>query len=117
MEIVVFDGNLRLGDGRDATMVFAQDFRVEQCAVGERRLTVECDGVEILGREEVREVSSHAVYLDHTLVGRLDRDRTVFKILPAVAAGVHRVAIHVSPYPGLGVCDDFALKRVVFTCP
>lgn len=117
MEIVIFDGELRLGDSRNASMVFAQDFRVEQCALGERNLTVECAGVEILGAPELHELSSHAVYLDHTPVGRLDADRATFTRLPPVEAGVHRIAIHVSPLPGLGVCDDFILKRIVFTCP
>jgi len=35
-------------------------------------------------------------------------------LLPDVEAGVHRIAIHVSPFPGLGLCDDFTLRRVVF---
>ena len=31
-------------------------------------------------------------------------------------AGVHRVAIHVSSFPGVGLCDDFTLRRVAFSC-
>lgn len=116
MEIVIFEGELKMGDSKNATMLFAQDFRVEQCALGERTLSVECDGVEILGTDAELEISSHAVYLDQTLVGRFDRDRKVFTLLPPVAAGIHRVAVHVSAYPGFGLCDDFVLKRVVFTC-
>jgi hypothetical protein len=116
MEIVIFEGELRLGDSKNATMVFAQDFRVMQCALGERRLTLECTGVEILGPEEHHEVSSHPVYLNHVLVGRLDADRKEFTVLPAVEAGSHRVTVHVSPFPGPGVCDDFTLRKVVFHC-
>jgi hypothetical protein len=117
MEIVIFEGELPLGDGPAATMVFAHDFRLPQCAAGERKLTVECAGIEILGPEEHREISSHAVYLDHTLIGRLAKDRTEFTLLPPVEAGVHRVAVHVSAFPGLSFCDDFTLRRVVFSCP
>jgi hypothetical protein len=116
METVIFEGNLALGDGKSATMVFAHDFRVEQCAVGERSLTVECAGVQILGPEEHREVSSHPVYLDNVLIGRLDADRKVFTVLPEIEAGLHRVSIHVSPFPGYSLCDDFTLERVVLTC-
>jgi hypothetical protein len=116
MQITIFEGELKMGDGKGATMLFAQDFQVVQCAVGDRRLTVECSGVEILGPEAHREISAHAVYLDHTLVGRLSGDRAEFTILPEVAAGAHRVAIHVSPFPGAGLCDDFVLKRVEFEC-
>ena len=113
---MVFEGDLPMGDGKGATMVFAQDFRVEQCALQEKKLTVECKGVEILGEPEQKEISSHPVYLDHTLVGRLDANRMEFTTLPEVAAGVHRVEIHVSPFPGLGLCDDFTLKYVIFSC-
>jgi hypothetical protein len=116
MDIVIFEGELPLGDGKGASMVFAHDFRVDQCAVGERKLVIECAGVEILGPREHREISSHPVYLDHTQVGRLDADRAEFRLLPAVEAGVHRVAIHVSAFPGVGLCDDFTLRRVVFSC-
>ena len=66
--------------------------------------------------EEQREASSHAVYLDHTLVGRLGADRAEFTALPEVGAGPHRVAIHVSPFPGIGFCDDFVLRKVTFSC-
>lgn len=116
MEITIFQGELKLGDSKGATMVFAQDFRVEQCAGKERRLTVECAGVEILGPELHKEVSSHQVYLDHNWIGRLNGDTADFTTLPAVEAGVHRVSIHVSPFPGAGLCDDFTLRKVVFTC-
>jgi len=116
MEIVIFDGELALGDSKAATMVWAQDFRVVQCALQERKLTIECSGIQILGPEEHHEISSHPVYLDNTLVGRLDRDRTELTLLPPVDAGTHRVSVHVSPFPGTGFCDDFTLKRVVFTC-
>jgi hypothetical protein len=116
MEIVIFEGELKLGDSKGATMVFAQDFRVVQCATGERKLTVECRGVEILGPELHKEISAHRVYLDHTLVGRLSADRAEFSVLPEIEAGVHRVAIHVSPFPGAGLCDDFLLKRVTLSC-
>jgi hypothetical protein len=115
-EIVVFEGSLPLGDSKNASMVFAQDFRVEQCALKERRLVVECAGVEILGPKEHQEISSHPVYLDHVLVGRLGGDRVEFSVLPAVDAGIHRVEIHVSAFPGFGLCDDFTVKRVVFSC-
>jgi hypothetical protein len=50
------------------------------------------------------------------MVGRLKQDRTELTLLPNVEAGVHRIAIHVSTFPGLGLCDDFVLRRVVFTC-
>jgi hypothetical protein len=116
MEIVIFEGELKMGDGVNATMVFAHDFRVEECALAERKLMIECAGVEILGPEEHQEISSHPVYLDHALVGRIGRDRTELRVLPVVEAGAHRVAIHVSPFPGLGLCDDFTLRRVVFSC-
>jgi hypothetical protein len=116
MEIVIFEGALSLGDSANATMVFAQDFRVMQCAAGERKLTIECRDIQILGPEEHQEISSHAVYLDHCMVGRLKHDRTELTILPDVEAGVHRLAIHVSTFPGLGLCDDFTLRRVVFSC-
>jgi hypothetical protein len=116
MEIVIFEGELALGDSKNTTMVFAQDFRVMQCAVGERKLTIECSDIQILGPEEHQEISSHAVYLDQCPVGRLKQDRTELTLLPEVEAGVHRVAIHVSPFPGLGLCDDFTLRRVVFSC-
>ena len=116
MDTVVFEGALSLGDSKAATMAFAQDFRVGQCATGKRMLTVEASGVQILGPEEHREVSSHPVYLDNVLLGRLDADRKVFAVLPRVEAGMHRVSIHVSPFPGHGLCDDFTLKRVVFSC-
>jgi len=117
MEIEVFAGELKLGDSRDATMIWAQDFRVVQCALMEKKLRIECEGVEIrVTAEEQREVSSHAVYLDHTLVGRLGGNTAEFSVLPEVGAGPHRVAIHVSPFPGTGLCDDFILRRVVFSC-
>ena len=116
METVIFEGALPLGDSKGATMVWAGDFRAMQCALAERKLTVECAGVEILGPPEHREVASHPVYLDHVMVGRLSGDRAEFTVLPAVEAGVHRVSIHVSPFPGVGLCDDFTLRRVVFTC-
>jgi hypothetical protein len=38
MEITVFEGELKLGNGANATMVFAQDFRVIQCARMEKKL-------------------------------------------------------------------------------
>jgi hypothetical protein len=116
MEIVIFEGELPLGDSRNATMVFAHDFRVGQCALQEKKLMIECSGVEILGPEEHHEIASHPVYLDQTLVGRISQDRSEFMLLPVVEAGVHRVAIHVSPFPGLDLCDDFTLRRVVFSC-
>ncbi|MGV3719427.1 MAG: hypothetical protein ACO1SX_00840 [Actinomycetota bacterium] len=115
MEIVVFSGELKMGDSAHATMVFAQDFRVPECALRARRMTVECAGVQILGAEPQKEISSHPVYLDHTLVGRLDSDAAEFTVLPPVDAGVHRVSIHVSPFPGAGFCDDFLLKKIVFS--
>ena len=87
MEITIFEGELKMGDSKDTTMVFAQDFRVVQCAGAERKLTVECAGVEILGPEVSREISSHLVYLDHTLVGRLAGNRAEFTILPEIEAG------------------------------
>jgi hypothetical protein len=77
---------------------------------------IECQGVQILGANAEHDVSSHAVYLDRLLLGRFDGDRAVFKVLPALEAGVHRVAIHVSSFPGVGLCDDFTLRRVVFSC-
>ncbi|MCC2670985.1 MAG: hypothetical protein K0Q72_3456 [Armatimonadetes bacterium] len=116
MEIVIFDGELRLGDSVGATMVFAQDFRVQQCAGAIRKLTILCAGVEILGAEDDKEVSAHSVYLDHTWVGRLTGNMAELTTLPSVEAGTHRVSIHVSPFPGFGVCDDFTLRKVVFTC-
>jgi hypothetical protein len=117
MEVTVFEGEIKLGDSKEATMVWAQDFRVVQCALQEKKLTIECEGVEIrVTAEEQREISAHAVYLDHTLVGRLSGNGAEFTVLPEVAAGAHRVAIHVSPFPGTGLCDDFVLKRVVFSC-
>lgn len=116
MEIVIFEGELKMGDGKGATMVFAQDFRVLQCALQDKRLTILCEGVEILGTEAQKEISSHAVYLDHTLVGRLAGNSADFTLLPDVEAGAHRVSIHVSPFPGSGLCDDFVLKRVIFAC-
>jgi hypothetical protein len=115
MDIIVFAGKLPMGDSQDTTMVFAQDFRIDECATKEKKLSVECAGVEILGPPEHHEVSSHPVYLDHTLVGRIDADKKEFSVLPTVEAGAHRVAIHVSPFPGFGLCDDFTLKRVVFS--
>ena len=115
MDIILFQGELPMGDSQGATMVFAQDFRIDQCAMNERKLTVECRGVEILGPKEHHEVSAHPVYLDQSLVGRLDTDRAEFTVLPLVEAGVHRVTIHVSPFPGFGLCDDFTLRRVTFT--
>lgn len=116
MEIVIFDGLLSLGDSANATMVFAQDFRVMQCAVGERKLTIECSGIQILGPEEHQEISSHAVYVDQLLIGKLKDDRTELMLLPSMEAGTHRLAIHVSSFPGLGLCDDFTLRRIVFSC-
>jgi hypothetical protein len=117
MEIVIFEGEIKLGDSKNATMVWAQDFRVVQCALQEKRLLIECEGVEIrVTAEDQREISAHAVYLDHTLVGRLSGNTGEFKVLPEVGAGPHRVAIHVSPFPGTGLCDDFTLRRVVFSC-
>lgn len=116
MEIVIFQGELRMGDGANASMLFAQDFRLFQCAQGERSLSIECEGVEILGPELHKEISSHLIYLDNTLVGRLSGNSGEFTILPAVEAGSHRVRLEVSPFPGTGLCDDFVLKRVVFTC-
>src|SRR5439155_19756471 len=95
MEVVIFDGALPMGDSKNTTMVFAQDFRVEQCALGERKIRIECAGVEILGTNEQHDVSSHAVYLDHLLLGRFDGDRAEFTVMPPLDAGVHRVAIHV----------------------
>jgi hypothetical protein len=56
------------------------------------------------------------VYLDYTLVGRIQADRTELTVLPDVEAGVHRVSVHVSPFPGQGLCDDFTLRRIVFSC-
>jgi len=116
MELVIFQGEIKLGDGVNASMLFAQDFRLFQCAGKERRLTIECEGVEILGPELHKEVSSHPVYLDHTLVGRLGGNSGEFTILPEVEAGAHRVRVEVSPFPGTGLCDDFVLRRVVFSC-
>jgi hypothetical protein len=116
MVIDIFEGELRMGDSKNATMVFAQDFRVEQCALQNKKLFVLCEGVEILGPEEHREISSHTVYLDHTLVGRLGGNAGEYKILPEVAAGAHRVEVHVSPFPGVGLCDDFVLKSITFSC-
>lgn len=117
MVIDIFEGELRLGDSKNATMVWAQDFRVEQCALQQKKLVVECEGVEILvTAEEQREIASHAVYLDHTLVGRLSGNTGTFAVLPEVGAGPHRVAIHVSPFPGTGLCDDFVLRKVTFSC-
>ncbi len=116
MEITVFEGELKMGDGKGATMVFAQDFRLMQCANDERRLTVECEGVEILGAAGVKEISSHAVYLDDLLIGRFRENRAVFTTLPPMDAGRHRVRVEVSTFPGLGFCDDFTLKRVVVFC-
>lgn len=112
----IFEGEIRLGDSKNATMIWAQDFYVTQCAQKNKRLIVECSGVEILGREDQKEISSHTVYLDHTLVGRLNGNNIEFTVLPEVGAGPHRVTIHVSPYPGVGLCDDFILKRVTFLC-
>jgi hypothetical protein len=117
MEIIIFEGQLMLGDGKGATMVFAQDFRVPECAMGERKLSILCTGVEILGPKEHLEISSHLVYLDNTLLGRLAGDVIDFALLPAVEAGLHRVSIQVSPFPGFGLCDDFTLRRVAFQCP
>ena len=116
MEIVVFQGELKLGDGANASMLFAQDFRLFQCAGKDRRLTIECEGVEIFGPELHKDVSSHPVYLDHTLVGRLSGNSAEFTILPDMEAGAHRVRLEVSPFPGTGLCDDFLLRRVVFSC-
>ena len=116
MQIIVFEGHLPMGDSKGATMLFAQDFRVEQCALQMKTLTIECEGVDILGQEDELAVSSHPVYFDHTLLGRLSQNRTEFTILPMVDAGVHRVRIEVSPYPGLGLCDDFTLRRITFAC-
>ncbi|MFN3652686.1 MAG: hypothetical protein ACK47B_24170 [Armatimonadota bacterium] len=116
MEVTVFEGELRLGDSKDATMVFAQDFRVEQCALGDRRLRISCQGVEILGAELHKEIAAHPVYLDHTLLGRLTASEAEFTVLPVLDAGIHRVAIHVSPFHGFGVCDDFTLRKIVFHC-
>ena len=116
MVIDVFEGDLRMGDSKNATMVWAQDFQVMQCALQEKRLIIECEGVEILGREDQKEIASHAVYFDHTLLGRLSGNSVEFTLLPEVAAGSHRVAIHVSPFHGAGLCDDFVLKRVTFSC-
>jgi len=115
MEILVFSGELKMGDSPHATMVFAQDFRVPECALRARTLTIECVGVQILGAELQKEVSSHPVYLDHTLIGRLSGDTAEFTVLPPVDAGTHRVSIHVSPFPGAGFCDDFALKKILFS--
>jgi len=116
MEVIVFEGELRMGDSRNATMVFAQDFRAEQCAGRRRELIVECDGVQILGQSNHLEVSSHMVYVDATMIGRIRSDRTLFATLPLVEAGVHRVRVEVSPFPGFGLCDDFTLKRIIFRC-
>lgn len=116
MELIIFAGELKLGDGAGATMAFAQDFRVSQCAAAPRRLLIECEGVEILGPELHKEVSAHPVYLDHTLVGRLSGNTAEFTVLPGVEAGTHRVTIQVSPFPGQGLCDDFTLRRIVFSC-
>ena len=117
MTIDIFEGELRLGDSKSATMVWAQDFRIEQCALKQRKLAIECEGVEIrVTAEDQREISSHAVYPDHTPVGRLSGNGVVFTVLPEVAAGPHRVAIHVSPFPGVGLCDDFVLRKVTFSC-
>lgn len=116
MEIEIFRGDLKLGDSSNASMLFAQDFRLFQCAGKDRRLSVECEGVEILGPEQHKEISAHLVYLDHTLVGRLNGNAGEFTVLPEVEAGSHRVRIEVSPFPGSGLCDDFVLKRVVFSC-
>lgn len=115
MEIVVFAGSLKLGDSVDATMVFARDFQVPECALRKRRLRLECEGIQILGAELQREISSHPVYLDHTLVGRLGGDTAEFTVLPRVDAGTHRVSIQVSPFPGQGFCDDFTLRKIVFS--
>ena len=115
MEIVIFDGQLPMGDSKNATMVFAQDFRVPECVLTERKLTVTCEGVQILGEERHREISSHPVYFDRVLVGRVSGDRAEFTTLPPVDAGLHRISIEVSPFPGSGLCDDFTLQRVVFS--
>jgi hypothetical protein len=116
MVIEIFDGELRMGYGKNATMVFAQDFRLEQCALQKKKLYVLCEGVEILGAEEHREISSHPVYFDHTLIGRLSGNSGEFSVLPEAGAGPHRVTIQVSPFPGTGLCDDFVLKSVTFAC-
>ena len=108
---------MALGDGKAASMVWAQDFRVEQCALQQKKLLIECEGVQILvTAEEQREVSAHPVYLDHTLVGRLTGNTAEFTVLPEVGAGPHRVTIQVSPFPGTGLCDDFVLRKVTFSC-
>ena len=112
--VTVFDGDLKLGDSRNATMVFAQDFRMPRCALADRKLTVECSGVQILGDADQKEISSHRVYFDQLLLGRLDSDRGEFSILPPVDAGVHRVRVEVSTFPGFGLCDDFSLRRITF---
>lgn len=116
IEVVVFEGRLPMGDGKGATMLFAQDFELAQCGSGARKLTVECEGVQILGPAEHQEISSHLVYLDHTLVGRLRADRAEFSLLPAMDAGLHRVRVEVSAFPGFRFCDDFLLKRILFHC-
>lgn len=116
MEYLIFEGSLRMGDSKDATMVFAQDFEVSQRATGERELLIACEGVEILGRDEQLEAAAHPVHLDHTVVGRIRADDTRFKTLPVLGAGPHRVRIDVSPFHGHGFCDDFVLRRVVLKC-
>ena len=116
MQVIIFEGELRMGDSVGATMVYAQDFRLSQCAMKKKELLIETDGVQILGGAEQQRVSSHDVYFDHAHVGKIDSDRTLLTLLPEASAGPHRVSIHVSPFPGAGLCDDFVLKRVLFTC-
>jgi hypothetical protein len=115
MEIVIFQGELRMGDSVDATMAFAQEFRLLQCATRNKKLTVEAEGVQILGTPETRDVASHSVFFDGLHVGKMSGDRTELTILPEAFAGPHRVEIRVSTLPGSGLCDDFILKRVAFS--
>jgi len=116
MEIIIFEGELKMGDSVGATMVYAQDFRIIQCAMMEKKLRIEAEGVQILGPKEHEDASSHSVYFDHTPVGKIKSDVTELTVLPEAGAGPHRLAIHVSPFPGPGFCDDFVLKKVVFSC-
>ncbi len=112
-EVTIFNGRLPMGDGLQSTMVFAQDFRLPQCILTERALLIQAEGVQVLGEAAAREVSGHTVWVDHVLIGRIYADRTELNMLPPLDAGVHRVTIQVSPYPGFSLCDDFILERVV----
>ncbi len=114
MEVTLFDGQLPMGDGKNATMLFGQDFRVPECVLTDRKLILICKGVQILGDESVREISSHPVYFDRVLIGRIGSDRTELTLLPPVDAGIHRITIEVSPFPGYSLCDDFILERIQF---